>query len=166
MKFGVLKSTTLNFVLCSTMHCSVLYWSLLNCTVVHCTGHMIRTETRDNNTALQLVKVLVTWYRHINNIINYNGELLIYILQFCVYCSLILLEQSTLVCKLKVYYRTVYCTTTIQCIRQATVKYCISYNKQWVYILRWIVLESGRSTHSTAVCRSGSPQYLLKMKND
>ena len=35
------------------------------------TGHVIQTETRDNNTALPLVGVLVTWPGRINNIINY-----------------------------------------------------------------------------------------------
>ena len=136
MKFGVLKSTTLNFVLCSTMHCSVLYWSLLKCTVVHCTGQVIKSETRDNYTALQLVKVLVTWYGHINNIINYTVELLICILQYCVYCSLIL-EQPTLVYKRQLYYWTAYCRTTVKWTRQATVEYCKSCYIQWVYILRW-----------------------------
>ena len=49
------------------------------------------------------------------------------------------------------------CRTTVKWTRQATVEYCISDNIQWVYIVRWIVLEPGCSTHSTAVCRSGAP---------
>ena len=34
-------------------------------------GHVIQTETRENNTALQLVRVLVSCSGRINNIINY-----------------------------------------------------------------------------------------------
>ena len=35
------------------------------------TGHVIQTETRDNNTARPLLEVLVTCSGRINNIINY-----------------------------------------------------------------------------------------------
>ena len=38
---------------------------------VQYTGHVIQTEARDNNTALPLVGVLVTWSGRINDIINY-----------------------------------------------------------------------------------------------
>ena len=38
---------------------------------VQYTGHVIQTETRDNNTALPLVGVLMTCSGRINNIIKY-----------------------------------------------------------------------------------------------
>ena len=46
-------------------------WPELPPIAVQYTGHVIQTETRDNNTALPLVGVLVTWSGRINNIINY-----------------------------------------------------------------------------------------------
>ena len=38
---------------------------------VQYTGHVIQTETRDNNNAMPLVEVLVTCFGRINNITNF-----------------------------------------------------------------------------------------------
>ena len=38
---------------------------------VQCTGHVIQTETCDNNAVLPLVGVLVMWYGSIDKLINY-----------------------------------------------------------------------------------------------
>ena len=46
-------------------------WPELPPMAVQYTGHVIQTETCDNNTALPLDGVLVTWSGSINNIINY-----------------------------------------------------------------------------------------------
>ena len=46
-------------------------WPELHPMAVQYNGHVIQKETRDNNTALSLVGVLVTWSGRISNIINY-----------------------------------------------------------------------------------------------
>ena len=69
--FSLIKDKINNII-----YTSVSRWSGLPPMAAQYTGHVLQTESRDNDTALSLVGVLVTWYRRIINYIYYKWKII------------------------------------------------------------------------------------------